>query len=452
MRVRWVLLVTLFLVFVADAGDTYEQMAGPFSWAHYLLLEALPDKIRGIDHITAVCLLIAWRSPDGRGPRVAPVRTALLLAAATTVIWFVYGIATGGGAWEASWQTYLMLSGILMAFAIAAAFRTPEHYALLWKMILWAAAYRAVMCCLFYALYIHTMRLQPPPEFLTSHDDTVLWVVAILFLVLRVIETRSFGRRLPLFLFLGLLGLAVLFNQRRIAWVSLTMGIVILLALLPPSRQKRRTMRLVYAMLPVLVLYVVIGWGRTERVFKPLLSFATVSTQEDNSTKARNMENLGLIATANANNQFMGSGWGHPYIEVYAKYTIRFFKLWPYIPHNSVLGLLAYTGILGFYGYWLIYPTAMFFNARMARMAKAPLIRRAGLMGAIQLVVCANQFYGDMGIYYAKAVYIMALAHAVALRLPLSAELWPAPKGLRRPTPPPAATPAVDPMGRGDPA
>ena len=442
MRVRWVLLITIFLAFVADLGAPYEEMFAPFAWAHYLLFEALPDKIRGIDHITALCLILAARGPDGRGPRVAPVRTALLLSAGTTVLWFVYGIARSGGAWQASWQTYLMMSGVLFAFAIATAFRTPEHFALLWKVLLWAAAYRAAMCCLFYALYIHTMRVNPPPEYLTSHDDTVLWVVAMLILVLRAIETKSGAIRAKSFLFFAFLGLAVLLNQRRIAWVSLAMGLVVLLALMPASRQKRRAMRVVYAIAPVALLYVVVGWGRPERVFKPLQSFATVSTQEDTSTKARNVENLGLIATANANNMMLGTGWGHPYIEVSNKYTIaRFFPLWQYIPHNSILALLAYTGVLGFSGYWLIYPTAMFFNARMARLAKTPLARQVGLVGATQLVVCANQFYGDMGITYGKCVYILAMGYAIALRLPLSAGVWPAPTRSRPQPAPPRAAP-----------
>ncbi len=429
MRVRWVLLVTIFLAFVADTGAPYEQMAAPFSWAHDVLFEALPYKIRGIDHVTALCLFAASRSSYGRGPRVAPVRRALLLSAATTVLWFVYGVLRSGGAWQASWQTYLLLSGTLFAFAIDAAFRTPEHFLLLWKVLLWACAYRAVMCCLFWLFYIHPMRVTPLPEYLTSHDDTVLWVVGMLILVLRIIQTDSAAVRLRSFLLLALLGTAVLFNQRRIAWVSLAMGLVALFALLRPGVKKRRALRVVFAVAPILLLYVAVGWGRPERIFKPLQSFATVSTQEDTSTKARNVENLGLIATSNASSLFAGTGWGHPYIEVSNKYTIaKFFPLWQYIPHNSILGLLAYTGALGFAGYWLIFPTAMFFHGRMARLGKSPVVRDLGVIGATQLVVCANQFYGDMGIYYAKSMYILAIGYALALRLPLLAEVWPVPR------------------------
>jgi O-Antigen ligase len=429
-RVRWVLLVTIFLAFVADAGTPYEKMIAPFAWAHDLLFEALPWKIRGIDHITIACLIIAGKSADGKGPRVPPVRAALILSGVTTVVMFLYGVVRGGGAWQASWQTYLIMSSIALSFAIATAFRTPEHFMMLWKVFLWASAYRAVMCILFYFFYVRNQATDPP-EYMTSHDDSVLWVVSMLIIILRMIEGP--GSRFKLLLLLLLLGTAVLFNQRRIAWVSLTMGSIILFALLRPSKAKKRAMRVVYALAPIVTIYVVVGWGRPERMFKPLQSFATVSTQEDTSTKARNVENLGLIATSNANNPLLGPGWGHPYIEVSNKYSIAaYFPLWQYVPHNSILGLLAYTGVLGFFGYWLVYPTSMFANARMARLSKSPAARQVGLISVTQMVVCANQYYGDMGITYAKSVYILVIAYAAALRLPILAEVWPAPKGARK--------------------
>jgi len=411
----------------------YSVWLSPFGWAHQALFEALPWKIRPFDHIVAICYVVALMSPEGKGPRVVPVRNALLLSGATTVLWFVYGIARGGGAWQASWQIYLMLSGVLFAFAIGAAFRTTQHFVMLAKVVLAVAAYRALMCWLFYILYIHTMRIQPAPEYITSHDDTVLWVVSMLIVTIHGIETPRVSTRIKCALFFLFLCGAVMFNQRRIAWLSLAMGLALLFVLLPPGRNKRRVTRWVLVAAPFLVLYVIVGWGRSERLFKPLQSFATVSTQEDTSTKARNVENLGLIATSNANGLLMGTGWGHPYIEVSSKYSIaEYFPLWQYIPHNSILGLLAYTGVLGFCGYWLIYPTAMFVNARLARMGNTPLAREAGVIGATQLLVCAFQYYGDMGIYYPKSVYMLALSYSVALRLPILAGAWPAPKGMRR--------------------
>jgi hypothetical protein len=306
-----------------------------------------------------------------------------------------------------------------------------------------AAAYRATMCWLFYLFFVRPGKITPPPEMITSHDDTVLWVGCMLILLVRLIDSKTFASRVKSSLFFLFLFGAVLFNQRRIAWVSLAMGAIVLLFLLPPGKNKRRAARVLLVMAPVLALYVTVGWGRKERFFKPLQSFATVTTEEDESTKARNVENLGLIATSNANNPLMGTGWGHPYVEVSSRYSIaKYFLMWQYVPHNSILGLLAYTGVLGFFGYWLAFPTAMFLNARVARLASTPLGRQAGLVGATQLIVVANQCYGDMGLVYAKSVYMMALSYALALRLPILTGVWPGPKSRSRALATPRVLPA----------
>jgi hypothetical protein len=115
------------------------------------------------------------------------------------------------------------------------------------------------------------------------------------------------------------------------------------------------------------------------------------------------------------------------------KYDISGFELWRYIPHNSILGLLAFTGVLGFAGFWLPIPTAVFLNARTARLASDPRIRNIALVGAAQLIVSANQLYGDMGLFSLEAMYVMGVSYGIALRLPLLAGVWSAstPKAAR---------------------
>jgi O-Antigen ligase len=426
---RWLFLGTVFLGFTSDYGTAYADWFSPFFWTQYLFW-ALPWKLRTIDHIMGLCLLLAKGS---KTPAVKPMRATLLLSMVTTVVWFLYGIMRGGDPWAGSWQIYLMLSGVLFAFTAAAVIRTPEHCVLLAKTILYAGAYRAFIAICYWALYV--LPGKKDPEFLTSHDDSVLFVVCMLLLLLQLFNTSKPAQQAKFFLYLAFFGAAVLFNKRRIAWVSLAMGAAVLFAVLPKGRIKRNATKTLVVVAPVLLLYTAIGWGRPETIFKPLRSLSTVSTSEDTSTKARNVENLGLIATSNANNPLMGTGWGHPYIEVSNKYTIaQFFPLWQYIPHNSVLGLLAYTGILGFCGYWLAFPTAMFLVSRMAHMATTPLLGQVGAVATATLLVCANQFYGDMGIYYAKGVYFLSLSYALALRLPILAGSWPAPASGRGPT------------------
>jgi hypothetical protein len=446
--VRWLLGGTLTLLFMADAATVYaEYWISPFGWAHSLLFEAMPWELHLFDHVTIICLLLALRKKDGKGPRVKPMRTALLAALGALILWLLYGGATGGIIWQGGWQIYLPLSGIILAFAVAAVFRTPEDFALLGKMVLFAAGYRALMCWGFYFLYIRTLAILPLPEYCTSHDDTVLWVVGMIILALRFLSAKTTGARVNAFLFFVFLGGAVLFNQRRIAWVSLGMGLAMVFWLLPPGRVKRRANQALLAILPFVLIYVAVGWGRSEKIFRPLAGLSTVSTEEDESTKYRNMENLGLITTSKSSSLVMGTGWGHEFIVVSGKTDLSRTKFvqWRYFPHNSVLGLLAFTGVLGFFAYWLPFPTAMYFSARMARLAASPLARQIGIISAAQLVVCANQYYGDMGITYPRSVYMLSLSYAVALRLPILLGLYPGGgSAVAKPAPvqlPPSATP-----------
>jgi len=287
-----------------------------------------------------------------------------------------------------------------------------------------------VMCWIFYFQYVRPMAI-PLPEYITTHDDSVVWVVAMLILLLRLFVTKSSRERIGCLLFLALIAGAVQFNTRRLAWVSLAMGLIVFFLLMPPGSAKRRANRALFAILPIVGLYVAIGWGRTERIFKPLQSFYTITSQEDSSTKSRNVENLGLIHTASTG-PLMGTGWGHEYLNVSDKYALgQWFKLWRYIPHNSVLGLFAFMGLLGFYGYWLTFPTGMFLNARLARMGNTPLARQLGLIGAVQMVVCVNQYFGDMGMFSYKVVYVMSTSFAIALRTPILAGAWPSPGKVR---------------------
>src|SRR5262249_24103711 len=127
---RRLVAVLLFLLIVNDADATTiysHYMFAPSTWVQAVLLEPLPIKIRPVDLLMLGALLFAPRMRPVRKRMIVPMRNALFLAIGTIVVWFVFGVATGGAARFASWQTYLMLSAILAAFAVARNFYTQEH-------------------------------------------------------------------------------------------------------------------------------------------------------------------------------------------------------------------------------------------------------------------------------------------------------------------------------------
>jgi hypothetical protein len=418
--------ILLFLVFVQDWGYGYASHLGePLGWIYDILLAASPIKIRIFDLTMLAILGMTALGAGKKEPLTPPMRNALLLALGTTATWFFYGVLwRGGDARTASWQTYLILSCILVAFTIAVTFRTPADFYALGKWLIGAALYHAVMCWISYFTWARGV-VGESGAYITTHDDTILWVGAILILVVHSIDRRSvavtFANGLLILVFLG----AIQWNSRRLAWVSLVIGLVVLYFLFPPGAAKRRIARIGKYALPIIGLYIAIGWGRQNPIFLPLRSLSSVTTQEDASTLARNAENLGLITTANAQNIVVGTGWGKPYAPVTMKYDISGFLLWQYVPHNSILGLLAFTGILGFAGFWMAVPTAVFLFARVARHANDPRARSTAIVAAAVLFVCLNQLYGDMGLIFLRPMYAIAISYAVALRLPIASGVWP---------------------------
>jgi hypothetical protein len=433
--VRWVVAVLLFLTLV-DEGDpttVYSKHTfAPFSWVDELLFAPTPIRIRLFDMILLVVLFIASSKAAGKGPRVAPMRSMLLLVVVTVALGFIHGIATGGDARAASWQIYLYLSAVLTAFVVAATFRKAEDFIFLGKALLAAGLYRALRCCMFYFAYVRTQSILPVPEYTAAHDDTVVWVICIMMMIALALDKRTRSAVLVSLSTIVFLLLAIQWNRRRLAWVSLAMALAVGYFLIPLGARRRRVVRIVQIAVPVVALYTFIGWGRPEKMFLPLRSFASVSVEEDASTKARNCENLGLIATVRSAGVFASTGWGHPYIELTSKYSIaQYFDLWPYVPHNGILGVLAYTGILGFVGYWLAFPTAVFLNARIARMGNTQSMRNVGLVGTTTMMICANQMYGDMGTWSFRTTYLLAMTYGMALRLPPVAGVWDPPKTKR---------------------
>jgi hypothetical protein len=427
-----------FLVWVDEARSAYSKyLFSPFHWVRDYLLEPIL-KFRPLDVMLLALLALAVAKGAFRVRTVRPVKRTLLGALGVTVLALVYGLATGGDSRAAGWQSYLPMSVILATFAIAATHHTAEHFTGLLKVFVLAGVVHAVMCVIFHVFYVKAGSVTPLPDYEGTHDDTVIWTSSIGLLLLFVMQYPTTRNRIVVGLLLPLILAAIQFNRRRLAWVSLIAALVTLYFVLPASKTKRRIQRAVAIALPVMLLYVVVGWGRTEGVFRPLRSFETVSVEEDNSTKARDMENLGLIATGTQYGWLLGSGLGHKYVEVSNKYQIYFFELWPYVPHNSVLGLFAYGGYVGFLGFWMLFPMSAFFHARVARQARRPLDRNVAAVAIMQLVACADQWYGDMGSFSPVTMYTLAATLAMALRLPIASGVWSNAAGSPRPVQAPA--------------
>ena len=254
---------------------------------------------------------------------------------------------------------------------------------------------------------------------MTTHDDSVLFVGAIL----TILSWALLRNRLPTWLtaapFLLVLLLAVAVNDRRLAWVQLAIGLAVFYRLMPPGRVRRQVNRMVLVALPLVLVYVAVGWGREGTLFAPLKAFATTGSTEDASSLARMEEDANLTHTLRIKgNPLLGTGWGLPYEKITSWYANFGSEWWQYryLPHNSLLGIAAFSGALGLFSIWAVVPISAFLATRAVRTCRGTVERAAAMAAGGVLPVYAAQCFGDVGLQSLTSVLVLGLAMAVAGR------------------------------------
>ncbi len=323
-----------------------------------------------------------------------------------------YGIARGGDAR----QTFYQLSTLLATFALGGTVALIGSASLLHtveRTLLIAAAARA-----FVALYVYLTVFRPADQsylYVTTHSDSVLWVVAVLLVAGRMIST--FGRdrlrgRLALLL---LLLAAIVANNRRIAFVELALGGMYALWAVPPRLRGLRGRVLVVGA-PLLLVYTLAALAAPpSRIFLPVQSLVTVNSEDDSSTLSRDIENYNLAQTIRESSP-LGTGFGHEYDEQVAGPDISVaFPQYRYLPHNSTLGLLAFGGVFGFAAVWMPFVIGMGGVVRV-RHHRSPAVGAAGFWMAGAVIAHAMMAWGDIGLQSMLNGLLVALACGFGVR------------------------------------
>jgi hypothetical protein len=407
------------LIFASLIAESEEMFAKhwrtPLRFLFTALFEFRPLVLPLLDLMLLGMLVLA--SERGPAPRSRALERTVGVSVLAMAAWSVWGISRGGLFYQVQFQLHAWLVALLWALVIKKVLYLPEHFVTLAKVVIYAALVRGLMCIAFYLLVVRKGVLDPIPEFITTHDDTVLFVSAAVAVIINVVNDPVSRHWKTAFLVGVPMLLAIQFNNRRLAWVSLAGSVLLAYAMLPRGGLKHRVNRLVLGLAPLCALYVALGWGRPEAVFKPLRAFHTVSGQKDPSTRSRDAENQGLLVTL-TRHPSMGTGFGHEYVEVDDTLSAgRSFVQYRYLPHNSVLGILAFAGLFGFAAIWMVFPVAAFLAAHVYRHASRVLVRSIALMCLCEVLICLSQWWGDMGMISPTTGLLMAAAFAAAARM-----------------------------------
>jgi O-antigen ligase len=351
-----------------------------------------------------------------------PLSLALLCSLIAVLAEFANGALRGGDVQMAKIQVQSFVLMLMLGYLLSVALRGIQDYKVIGRLVLAAACAKAIL-----AIYVYKEILPTLPrrwEMATTHGDSMLFTTAAILLISRFYEQPNRRHAIMCAGFLPLIAWAMIANNRRLAWVEIAASIIVLYIVSRRSRVKQLITQGLILSVPVLLGYVAVGWNSQARVFAPIKTFRSVGDgQVDPSTLYRDLENFNLIQMLKEH-PLIGSGFGQPYKIVVVMPDISFFQEWRFMPHNSVLGLWAFTGWLGFTGLSIAVVVAVYFAARAYRAAQMPIERTAAFTAIAAIVIYWVQCWGDIGFSERNAIFLVGPAIAIAGRMVVSTGAW----------------------------
>jgi hypothetical protein len=434
------------LLAAEDHGDIALQWRSPLAVVGDLLHFRV-DAVAGIPGVAvtgtevALALLFAvWVRRRARGDRTdAPdvvepasiLRSVLVLYVGAVVLSEVVGLARGLPL--APWKLRNLLHPLALALLFLAAFRAERDQLLAGRVVVFAALCRAVQAVV--VQQVAAAETGGPLAHATSHGDSVLFSVAMVLLVVDLAERPDGRRLLRAAVLLPVLLMGAVENNRRILWVMVGLMLIAWYAVGRRQAWGRAVTRVLVFSLPVVALYVGVGWDRGSRVFAPVKILRGVTdTSRDRSAYWREVENWN-IAMSMRQSPLLGVGLGGEYTEVMANDDVSAgFKEYREWPHNTVLGLLLLMGVFGATAVLLLPALVVFLSVRSYRLAATASQRVAAAGTLAAVVACQVLAWGDTGAHFPQYKVVLALAVAVSARLASATGAWPARPRQLRPT------------------
>lgn len=358
-------------------------------------------------------------------PLPRPLVMALLLVLATIAWMYIWGLVRGGDPRPAKWQLQKLLLLPMFVLLFNVAIRGPEDFRLLGRIIVAAAFTKAFLGAFFIVFIARPQGLYT--EYATTHSDTMIYITGLVIALGSWAEDPSWKSFRRMVLICGVILMGMDYNDRRLAYASFNQCLIAMYLISPWSRVKRYATRAGILVAPLFIVYIAIGWSNPTGFFSPVNTFKSMIVGEHNDTGVmdyRDVENFNVISTWQKN-PLLGSGYGHGFDEVMKLADIsHLFEDYLYHPHNSVLGLLAFGGVVGFTGVWLFVALTIYFAVRSYHLAHPPQWRAWALVAVAIVVAYTNQCFGDMGISSWYSTILMALAVTISGKLATRTGAW----------------------------
>jgi hypothetical protein len=312
----------------------------------------------------------------------------------------VYGFHLGAAATELRALTYVPLMYMVAYLTI----RTPEQVRILIYVLI--ATLGSKILQLIWTIVGLGSRVFDFNE-IANHEDSLLLSLVFPLAAGLWIYRGPFKTRCSAVSLLPLAVVVLIANQRRAGFLSLAIGMAVLIAVLVSDRQVRsRVLRVSLVLLLVSVGYGTAFWNTEGPLAIPVYAFRSIYQPDERdlySNFFRQVENLNIRHTIEQS-PILGIGVGQRYYTWIQPESLDYsgFTYWRYITHNATYWVWMKFGVLGFIVFWYLIGAALILGCQVFRRLQGAELKTATLVAVAFIAMQMVFSYLDMGLTTAK--------------------------------------------------
>ena len=316
-----------------------------------------------------------------------PFLGCLLFYAATTIMGYIHGYATGGDLTMALWEVRAQFYPIIMYFLVMQLITERKHV----EQMLWIAFIGLGLLSLVGLVSFFQLGGNVSDQGLLDHEDSlILNVFVFLLMFLRLNNGNRKMVRVG-YLFLPTVIFTLMENQRRAGIAAFVIAFIAALPIMWVlfERHRVKIAKFIVVFTVISAVYLPAAWngkGAWALPGRAIRSNFSPDDRDAGSDNYRMMENSDLKYTRDASPIF-GFGYGKPYYQPWYLPEQGFNVLMQYLAHNSVLWVWMRTGHIGFFAFLLFIAVVFIKGMQISRSLKDVPLQTAALMGVIFLLM-----------------------------------------------------------------
>ena len=323
------------------------------------------------------------------------------------VLGLIYGLATGGNANIALWEVRpIFYIPVLLILTTNFLNTYQDVNRLIWLIMI--ALFIEGLVGSYHYFVVLGMNIASVQR-ITEHSAAIHMNTFFVLILATWLYQGSTWKRVVLPMLAPAVLLTYIATQRRAAFLSLGIALI-LLAILLYQQNRKRFWQIVPIVALVAAAYIGAFWHSNGALGLPAQAVKSIIAPQENSADTlsnlyRMIENVNINHTIRLS-PLTGVGFGNKFHIIVQMPDISFFVWWEYIVHNSIFWIWMKTGVLGFMSMLFLVSYSILTGARLVAQMPNGDLRAITLTATLYIVMHFLYAYVDMSWDNQSMIYV----------------------------------------------